>query len=230
VQAGQTRRALIVAGGDVSATVELDPDLLRSAGAGDLLVIAADGGLHNAEALGLHLDLVVGDGDSLAPGELEDLSQRGIEVQLHPRSKDSTDTELAIREAVRRGAAEVTLIGALGGLRFDHALANVLLLAALDIGAALVIVDGPTTIRVIGRRAPERLNVDGAVGDILSLLPLSEETTGVSVTGCAYPLDQATLAQGSTLGLSNELLSPRAAVAVERGRLAVMHTRKAVDS
>jgi thiamine pyrophosphokinase len=74
------------------------------------------------------------------------------------------------------------------------------------------------------------LDVDGAVGDILSLLPLSEETTGVSVTGCAYPLDQATLAQGSTLGLSNELLSSRAAVAVERGRLAVMHTRKAVDS
>lgn len=223
-------RALIVADGDVPATAELDADLLRSARAGDVLVIAADGGLHKAEALGLAPDLVVGDGDSLAPGELEGLGGRGIEVQLNPRSKDASDTELAVREAVRRGAAEITLIGALGGVRFDHVLANVLLLAAADIEATLSLVDGPTTIRVIGRRGPEQLDVDGAVGDILSLLPLSEEVTGVRVTGCAYPLDEATLHQGPTLGLSNELLSSRAVVTVEHGRLAVIHTRKAVHS
>ncbi len=230
MKAVRTRRALIVADGDLPAVAGLDADLLRSADANNVLVIAADGGLHKAGALGLVPDLVVGDGDSLAPGELDDLSRHGIEVQLHPRSKDASDTELAVREAVRRGAADVTLIGALGGVRFDHALANVLLLAAPDIEAGLAIVDGPTTIRVVGRRGPERLDVDGAVGDILSLLPLSEVVTGVGATGCAYPLDGATLRLGSTLGLSNELLSSRAVVAVEGGRLAVIHTRKAVNS
>lgn len=212
-------RALIVADGDVQSRDQLDYQL----------VIAADGGLLKARALGLRPTLVVGDGDSLAPQVLDELAAEGIEVQLHPRAKDASDTELAVREAVRRGATQVTLIGALGGQRLDHALANVLLLASADIDADLSIVDHDMTLRVLGRRGAEQLEITGTATDIVSLLPLSEEVTGVTTYGLAFALDNATLRQGPTLGLSNQMSGSRATVAVERGRLAVTHTRQSEE-
>jgi len=60
----------------------------------------------------------------------------------------------------------------------------------------------------------------------VSLLPLSEQVVGVTTGGLAYALSGATLRQGPTLGLSNELAGERASVSVERGRLAVIHTRR----
>jgi thiamine pyrophosphokinase len=79
---------------------------------------------------------------------------------------------------------------------------------------------------VIGPRGPELLEIRGAVGDLVSLLPLSESVVGVTTDGLTYPLRSATLKQGPTLGLSNELSGERASVSVERGRLAVIHTRR----
>jgi thiamine pyrophosphokinase len=213
------RRALVVADGDVR---------MRPTDADDRLVIAADGGLLKAEAAGLRPDVVVGDGDSLPAGAMDAAEAAGIEVKRYPTAKDESDTELAVREAVRRGATEVDVVGALGGQRIDHTLANLLLLASPDIDAALAIVDGPVTVRVIGRRGAERLDIEGAAGDLLSLLPLSEEAAGVTTDGLAYPLANATLRQGPTLGLSNELVGTHAGVAVERGRLAVIHTRREI--
>jgi thiamine pyrophosphokinase len=216
----------VIADGDVPAADALPAGLLGAGPDDDgPLVIAADGGLHKAQALGLRPALVVGDGDSLAPGVLDELANQGVDVQLHPRAKNQSDTELAIREAVRRGAQDVVVLGALGGLRFDHSLANVLLLSSSDIDAAITLVDGETSVRVVGRHGPERLEIEGAPGDFVSLLPLSDEVTGVTTTGLAFPLEGATLPQGPTLGLSNELVSARGSVSVESGRLAVIHTR-----
>jgi thiamine pyrophosphokinase len=207
----------VVADGDVR---------LQPADADDRLVIAADGGLLKATAAGLKPDVLVGDFDSVPAGAVEAAEADGVEVIRYPTSKDESDTELAVREAMRRGASEVEIAGALGGQRIDHTLANLLLLASVDIGAALAIVDGPVTVRVIGPRGPERLEIRGAAGDLVSLLALSESVVGVTTDGLAYALREATLNQGPTLGLSNELTGSRATVAVERGRLAVIHTRR----
>ena len=214
------RRALVVADGDVRLR-PTDPD--------GRLVVAADGGLQKAWAAGLRPDVVVGDFDSLPPPALEEAAAAGVDIQAHPPTKDQSDTELAVREAVRRGATDVDIVGALGGQRIDHALANLLLLASPDIDATLAIVDGPVVIRVIGQHGPERLEIDGAPRDLLTLLPLSGDATGVTTTGLAYPLDDATLSQGPTLGLSNQLTEERASVAVADGRLAVIHTRQETE-
>ncbi len=154
--------------------------------------------------------MVVGDGDSLDPQVAERLRSAGAEVIVYPVDKDESDTELAVREALARGATHLVILGALGGARAEHSVANLLLLtlpALAGVDAALV--DGPSTIRAMGLTWPDVMQLDGAPGDYVSLLPLTEEVRGVTTTDLRFPLTDATLPQGGTRGLSNEMLAPR---------------------
>jgi thiamine pyrophosphokinase len=189
--------ALVVADGDVPPLEQLE-SVLRDRPAGGTLVIAADGGLRKAELLGLRPALVIGDGDSLAPETLAELEEKGIELRLHPVDKDESDTELALREAVSRGARRIVVLGALGGLRLDHELANMLLLGLPALaGREVTLVDGRTTVRLLAGDGA-RLELRGTAGDIVSLLPLSEQVTGVRTAGLRFALAGETLAQGPT--------------------------------
>lgn len=218
-------KAIIVAAGAMSrpaTTIALDDD------GGKTLVIAADGGAAKAQLLGLHVDVVVGDGDSLGPQAVREIKDAGIEVHFRDPHKDESDAELAVREALARGATSLKIVAALGGARFEHSLANVLLLTLPDLaGRDAAIVDGPSTVRVIGTAGPAQLEIAGEPGDYVSLLPLTERVDGVTTDGMAYPLSDDRLFQGSTRGLSNELTSRSGHVAVRSGRLAVIHTRVA---
>jgi thiamine pyrophosphokinase len=216
-------QAIIVADGDVSG---LRLDDLRGH-ASDRLVIAADGGALKALGLGLRPDVVIGDADSLTADQLADLRARGMEVIVHPAHKDESDTELCVREALRRGADEIVIVGAFGGPRIEHAIANLLLLTLPElIGRDVRIVNGPSDIQVITGGTRESLQVVGVAGDYVSLLPLTERVDGVTTDGLRYPLAAATLDQGPTRGLSNELDSATATVSVTAGRLAVIHTAR----
>jgi thiamine pyrophosphokinase len=220
---GQPAAALIVADGDVPPLDQLDAELLGGV-AGDLLVIAADGGLRKAELLGLRPSLVIGDGDSLGPDALAELAASGIELRLHPRDKDESDTELALRVAVERGAQRIVVLGALGGVRFDHGLANVLLLALPELaGREVVLVDGRTTVRLLAG-AGAALELAGTAGDLVSLLSLSKRVTGVRTSGLRFALSGESLEQGPSRGLSNELTRHHARIEIGSGRLAVIHT------
>lgn len=216
-------KALIVADGDVSAAA-----LAAALGAPDedqpVLVVAADGGALKAEKLGLPPAVVVGDLDSLAPAVVERLRRDGVEIQAHPPAKDRSDTELAVLEAIRRGADQLIIVGALGGRRIDHGLANVLLLTLPELaGRDVVLLDGQTALRVIGVDGAGHVTLGGRPGDIVSLLPLSPTVQGVTTDGLRYPLADEPLEQGSSRGLSNVMLGARADVATRSGRLAIIH-------
>jgi thiamine pyrophosphokinase len=218
-------RALIVADGEVRLGSALETAL-----SGVDLIVAADGGARKAAGLGLRPQVVVGDGDSLSSDAADELRLGGVEVIIHPVEKDESDAELAVREALSRGATSLVVLGVFGGQRVEHTIANLLLLTLPEVAAIdASLVDGPSTVRVIGVTGSGQLTIHGEPGDFVSLLPLSEKVTGVTTDGMRYPLADATLTQGATRGLSNELLDLVGAVRIREGRLAVIHTRRDED-
>ncbi|MFP5308620.1 MAG: thiamine diphosphokinase [Actinomycetes bacterium] len=184
----------------------------------DAYVVAADSGLDHAAALGLDVDLVVGDLDSVSPQRLAAARAAGVEVEEHPTAKDATDLALALDAAAARGPADVVLVGGHGG-RLDHLLANALVLADdryahLRLTARM----GPATVTVVRDRA----ELTGTRGELVSLLPVHGPAAGVTTVGLLYPLDGEDLAPGTTRGVSNELTGPRATVTVTDGVLLVV--------
>lgn len=186
------------------------------------VVVAADGGLDRAASLGLAVDVVVGDLDSVSGGTLERAEADGIRVVRHPEAKDATDLELALDEAVALGAARVLVVGSDGG-RLDHLLASLLILGseryeALELDALV----GRAFVHVIRRERTMR----AASGDLLTLLALGGPATGVTTEGLAYPLVDETLHAGSTRGVSNVFEGGEATVRVARGVLLAVRPPK----
>ncbi len=180
--------------------------------------IAADGGARHLEDLDLAPHVIVGDMDSIDEPLLTRFRQQGAAIERHAAAKAATDLELAIARAVRDGATEILLLGAVGG-RLDQTLANLLLLAQRAGSAPIAIAEGDQLARVL--RGPQTLTLTGPTGAYVSAVALSEEVTGVTYRGLEYPLHNATLRLGSTRGVSNTLASSPAQIAIESGILFV---------
>ena len=190
----------------------------------DATVIAADGGAVSLDRLGRAPDRLVGDLDSIPEELLSRLIGADVVIERHPADKEASDTELAIETALVAGATQIVLLGATGGPRLDHELANVLLLADPALaGRDVRIVHGPTTLRVLHDGG--RLTLDGVAGDLVTLLPVGGDATGVGIDGVRWPLAGATLNVGRSRGLSNEVTIPPASVSLERGTLLVVEHR-----
>jgi thiamine pyrophosphokinase len=177
------------------------------------LVIAADVGLAEAVRLGVQADVVLGDLDSVDPGDLEAFEASGGEVRRYPEDKDATDLDLAIGEAVVAGVSHVVVVGGDEG-RLDHLIGNATLLASPRYAAVEVdAIFGASRLHVVRARR----ELVGEPGELISLFALGGPASGVSTEGLRWPLDRATLAPGSSLGVSNRFVSERAAVAVASG-------------
>ena len=221
--------AVVLADGAVPPRGRLDeawPDWAQ----GVRFVVAADGGVRHAPALGFEVDRWVGDGDSTEPAELERLAAAGVAIDRVATDKDESDTELALLAAVAAGADIVTILGGLGGPRADHAFANVALLQhpALEhrdarlydeAAARLSLLVGPDHRGLPGARA-----LTGRVGDVVSLIPLGESAHDVTTDGLRYALAGETLMVGLARGLSNVRVAPTARVSLRSGRLLVIET------
>jgi len=211
-------KAIVVAGGDAASE-----DAAQLTGAD--VVIAADSGAAWLDAVGRQPDLVIGDMDSIDPGLLERLKARGVSVESHPPDKEASDAELAVARAVALGANEIVILGGFGGQRLDHELANLLLLADQRwSGAELRLVRSATTVRAI--QGGRRLDLEGGAGDLVTLLPLAGDATGVRTRGLRYPLAGETLLLGRSRGLSNLIEQAPASVSLEEGMLLIIETRK----
>ena len=156
----------------------------RAALAAADLLVACDGALAAARALGREPDYVVGDGDSLAPADRAALGTRFISVP----EQDTNDLCKAFRFVISLprpdGALSITLLGTTGR-REDHALANVFHLIDFseEVPDTILLTDAGTFTAVRGEQ-----DFPCRPGDAVSVFaPLPG--TRVTSRGLAWPLD-----------------------------------------
>jgi thiamine pyrophosphokinase len=215
--AAASGRALVVSGGPTPDATDVGPL------PGEAFVIAADSGLEHAAALGLHVDVLVGDLDSASAEAVGAAEAAGVRIERHPAAKDATDLELALDYALAAGATRVTIVSGGGGERLDHHLAELVLLAA-ERFAPLRLDARIGTARAVAVHAGDDISLNGAPGAVLSLIALGGAATGVTTSGVRWPLFADTLLPGSTRGVSNEIVSSPVRVQLAGGSLLVVGT------
>ncbi len=177
------------------------------------LLLAADGGADALAAIGLHPALVIGDMDSLhqAPSRLPTLR--------FPRAKADTDIVLCVRFGLARGFRRFLIYGA-SGSRPDHFFANLQLLSALSAKRLQASIVAPgfsahvvtnSCLMLSGQRTGARVSV----------FSLSQVSTGVTLIGLVYPLDEGKLRADFPVGVSNQAMSERVFLQVRKGSLLV---------
>jgi thiamine pyrophosphokinase len=213
-------RAVIFANGELK-----DPALARAALQTGDLIIAADGGGRHCLSLGIGPAVVIGDFDSLTAKELNHFKAQGAEIIQHPTHKDETDLELALLYAAERGAKEILVLGALGG-RLDMTLSNFLLTAHAKLRQQKIsFLAGKQRLYPVYHQ----VQVEGRPGDVVSLIPIGGDVTGVTTQGLEYPLNAETLHFGTTRGISNVLLGHTAEVTIQSGMLLCIVLAQPID-
>jgi len=133
-----------------------------------------------------------------------------------------TTRDPALLAAVGRGAERITIVGGLGGPRFDHALANVWLLAHPALAERDVrLLGAGVRVRLAGAG---RTDLSGRIGDLVSLLPFGGDASELVTDGLRYPLRNETIASGPSRGLSNVRDASDASLSVGSGRILVVET------
>lgn len=200
------------------SAVPVGPEMAAYLQPGDFIV-ACDAGYRNAAALGVRPDLIVGDFDSAPQPRTE-----GDTIVL-PHVKDDTDTQYAARWLAEHGFEEVVMLGALGGPRVEHMLANLSTGLFLSLhGVRTILADSRSEMHYLLPGRP--LELPRRDWMYLSLFALGAPLTGVFERGVYYPLENATLTElDYPLGTSNEFTEPVARLQCSCGHGLVVLTR-----
>lgn len=192
------------------------------------IVLGVDGGTDHLEALGLDPTHILGDFDSIQGIEAYKQKFKDAEWLVYPPEKDYTDSELAFETAKTLGCNEVLVIGAFGG-RMDHMLGTVFLLnrfsdtmqiEMLDIYNRIKLIEGPNRYVLKREKMPYQY---------ISLIPLSAQATGIDLIGFKYPLNNATINLGETIGVSNEIIEDIATISFVSGKLLMIFSNDSED-
>ncbi len=180
-------------------------------------IIACDGGLDRCAEYNLRPERILGDFDSVSQTSLDFFAD--IPKTRFPVKKDMTDIELGLELAFKLGASDITVTGALSGTRLDHTLCNIqLLLKCLKRGIVARIINKTNTIMLMDGKNKLRLSNDGRY---VSILPVTQRITGLTLKGFEYPLENHTLKKGSSLCVSNKIAKKSAEIEIDGGIAAI---------
>lgn len=209
-------KALILANGK-KPSLSLIAEHMRAAD----LVLAVDGAAGLVREYGIRIDALIGDLDSVQPDDLSFIEEQKIKVIRLQREKDETDTLAAFEHALAAGAGEIVILGALGE-RFDHSMGNVLLLTrALKKGVKAAIHDEKNSLFA----ANGDVALSGRAGDIVSVLPLTEDVVADASYGLKYPLKELPIPIDYPVGVSNEMTGDKARFTIKSGVALIARSR-----
>ncbi len=175
------------------------------------VVIAADSGYDHAVALGLEVDLLVGDMDSI-----ESQVPRSVGVVTYPENKDETDFALALHTATQLSPTSLTIIGGFGG-RLDHLLTNAAVLGEFAEWDPRWF-NEDTECFILTYTAL----VEAPVGSRLSLAPLWGPASGLTTTGLKWNVKDVGVTPGTSRFVSNEIADTPATLSLTTGKLLVI--------
>ncbi|MGN0437558.1 MAG: thiamine diphosphokinase [Lachnospiraceae bacterium] len=191
----------------------------------DIYIAAADGGLQFLMEHQITPHYWVGDMDSLAISNKENLQQmkdllREIPHEKVPVEKDDTDAFLAVKKVFEEGYRQVLLYGCSGGNRLSHTIANIQLMCWYEKKGCHVKMMGETFQAEILMN--HTIKYAKALKGIVSVICLSDIAKNVVIKGLKYEYC-GDLTNGRTLGVSNSFIGQDAYIAVEDGMLLLIY-------
>lgn len=182
-------------------------------------IIGVDRGAYFLCLNGIEMDIAIGDFDSVTNDEKGHITSNTKEIiSCDAFDKNESDTEMAFNYALKKQPNEILLFGVLG-TRFDHSIANIqLLYSGLAAGIDCKIVDEWNEIQLVSSQLVIHKNRFNNV----SLLPLTSEVNGITLEGFLYPLTDATIRIGESIGISNILKGEVGKITVKSGILQVI--------
>lgn len=180
--------------------------------------ICVDKGLEYAESYGIKPQMILGDMDSVNPKVLRKYHKN--EINIFPRDKDYTDSEIAVRKAITLGAKDVTITCATG-TRMDHTLSNIKLLILLkEKGIKGRIIDSFNTMFLVDGYK----SIPNKKDQVVSIIPL-DTCYDVTTKGFLYPLHQEDLDINWNIGISNIIIESNGEISLTKGNLLIVLTK-----
>jgi len=209
-------KCVIIANGDLEYTMDI-LRVIKDA----RMIISADGGARHLRALNILPHVMIGDFDSIHPDDQIFFKKKQVKTLTFSSRKDHTDTELCLSWALENNATDITFLG-VTGIRLDHTLANIFLLKKLaEQNISARIINKNNEIHIV----TDFIEFKGGPKDFLSIIPITEKVTGITLKGLEYPLVDATFEMGSCLGVSNAFKETCASVSIKKGALIVIKSK-----
>lgn len=177
-------------------------------------VIAADGGFNTLSRMGVPMDLVVGDFDSMG------FRPDHPNVVDLPVEKNDTDTLAALRLGRERGFRLFRIYGGTGG-REDHTLANFQSLVWLSRRGCQgwLMGNGWTATAITNGSYALPAGYSGTV----SVFCQGDRAEGVTLKGLHYELEDHILTCDFPLGVSNSFTGGESFFSVRKGTLLILY-------
>ena len=112
---------------------------------------------------------------------------------------------IKIKKRVRKAFMAVSVSFVLLTVIFFGSLSILKILYPMDYGNFVEIYARENKISVFSVRSVWKINKKNQYGKYVSLIPFSDEVTGITLTGFAYGLSDATMIKADTIGISNEI-------------------------
>ncbi len=187
------------------------------------MIIAVDKGLEVCHEFNLTPDLIIGDYDTVDVALLDKYKTKIGRVYTYPPEKDYTDTHLAISKALEYLPEEIVILGGTGG-RMDHTIANIgLLMLCASKNCKGYIIDDHNRITITHKDV--FISRELQYGKYVSLLPYGDKVVGITLEGFKYPLHDAVLHYGESVGISNEIIEDVGYIHIKKGYLVVIESK-----